>query len=178
MVKITITVDSARIKEQLAKLHSRIKNRQPLTRNIASILHDEIEQNFEEEGRPVKWEQSKRAKKAGGKTLQDSGQLVGSITERSDNDTAIAGTNKAYAAAQNFGIDRDVHVASFIRRMKRRDVYAWDTRKKFSAGIAVVAAHTRRMKLPARPFMVLTDSGVDKIVNAGIKFLNEWVEEY
>ncbi|EIC13727.1 phage-like protein, partial [Kingella kingae PYKK081] len=49
------------------------------------------------------WQQSERAAKDGGKTLQLSGQLAASLTTQSGNDFARIGSNKPYAAIHHIG---------------------------------------------------------------------------
>ena len=79
-------------------------------KNIAGIMADSTEEIFKEEGRP-KWQElsetTKTArKKTGhypGQILQVSGQLALSITTQYDNNSAIIGSNKVYAAIQQLG---------------------------------------------------------------------------
>ncbi len=83
---------------------------EPVMRDIAGILQDAVEQNFEEQGRP-KWESlgaaTLKLKAKRGKTtpkiLQDTGRLAASITARYDADSATVGTNVLYAAIHQFG---------------------------------------------------------------------------
>jgi phage virion morphogenesis protein len=99
---IKITIDDREVKKMLRDLASRVKDRRPLMREIAEIMHDAVMENFEQEGRP-KWKPSKRAQKQGGQTLQDTGSLAASISSRHDNNSAQVGTNKKYAAIHQFG---------------------------------------------------------------------------
>ena len=72
---------------------------------------DAVEQNFEEEGRPIKWSplapstKKQRAKKGTfpGKILQDTGQLTASIQADSDKTTATVSTNDFRAPILHFG---------------------------------------------------------------------------
>ncbi|MEJ5227210.1 phage virion morphogenesis protein [Thermodesulfovibrio sp.] len=99
---IKITVDDSELKQLLNDLVQKVSDRRPLMKNLASIMHNAVEENFEQEGRP-RWKPSQRVKKQGGKTLQDTGSLAASITTRYDNDSAVVGTNKVYAAIHQFG---------------------------------------------------------------------------
>lgn len=99
---IEIKIDDREVKKMFKELAAQLQNRQTLMKKIADIMHDAVEQNFEQEGRP-RWIPSKRATKQGGKTLQDTGQLAASISKYYDNDTAIVGTNKRYAVIHQFG---------------------------------------------------------------------------
>lgn len=96
------------------RLVNQSSNRIPLMRKIGGMMHDDVEQNFESEGRP-KWvdlsprtiKARERKKKWPGKILQVSGQLVNSIQIQVDNDSAIVGTNKVYGPAMEYGNPRN-----------------------------------------------------------------------
>ncbi|HSA05738.1 MAG TPA: phage virion morphogenesis protein [Candidatus Gastranaerophilales bacterium] len=107
---IEIKIDDKEIQQYLQKLISKTENLRPIMKNIAGIMMDSIESNFEAEGRP-KWEGLKpatikqRSKKGyyPGKILQMRGELAASITNSYDSDSAVVGTNKVYAAIHQFG---------------------------------------------------------------------------
>ncbi len=126
---IKIDIDDREVKKELTSLAGRIQNRKPLMRKISGIMHDAVEENFEQEGRP-KWKPSKRVLKQKGKTLQDTGQMAASVSEEYDNDSAQVGTNKKYAAIHQFG---------------------------------GLAGRGRKVNIPARPFLKLTDSDLEEI---------------
>ncbi len=72
--------------------------------SVAVELLSMSEDNFESESwGGQSWQQSKRAAKDGGKTLQLSGQLAASLTTQSGNDFARIGSNKPYAAIHHIG---------------------------------------------------------------------------
>ena len=107
---IEIKLDNKKVEEALLELAQKTYNLRPLMKNIAGIMADSTEENFKEEGRP-KWQElsetTKTArKKTGhypGQILQVSGQLALSITTQYDNNSAIIGSNKVYAAIQQLG---------------------------------------------------------------------------
>ncbi|WP_274571560.1 phage virion morphogenesis protein [Neisseria leonii] len=74
-------------------------NRYLLMRRLSGTMHTAVLTNFRQSGRP-KW---LGLKYRNGKPLIDTGRLRGSITQLSDNDTALVGTNMVYAAVHNFG---------------------------------------------------------------------------
>lgn len=136
---IKIVVDDADVRVLLGRIAGRVHNMSPIMRVIAGDLHDEVEENFEKEGRPTKWQdlaestKKQRAKKGKwpGKILQVSaGGLAPSITPGSNVKAAWASSNKAYSAIQNLG---------------------------------GFAGRGRKVFIPPRPFMVLTDAGLEKI---------------
>ncbi len=120
-------------------------------------MRDAVEENFAQEGRPDKWKPLSRATLESGvktykrkskygkagtitkqsadkltdrKILQKSGQLAASISEKSDSHSAAVGTNKVYAAIQQFGGK---------------------------------AGRGRKVTIPARPFLKLTDQDIEEI---------------
>lgn len=129
---IKIKIEDREVQKALNSLAAKVKDMRPLMQKIAGIMHDAVEENFEQEGRP-KWKPSKRAQKQGGKTLQDKGQLAASISARYDNDSATVGTNKKYAAIHQFGGK---------------------------------AGRERKVNIPARPFLKLTDGDLNEIKEA------------
>ncbi len=74
-------------------------------------MADSTEENFAQEGRPDKWQELaestiKKRTKTGhypGKILQVEGQLTTSVTTYYDNESAIIGSNLAYAAIHQLG---------------------------------------------------------------------------
>lgn len=134
---IEITIDDREVQEMLQDLADRIHNRRPLMQKLAGIMHDAVEENFKQEGRP-QWKPSKRAIRQGGKTLQDTGSLAASISQRYNNNSVIVGTNKKYAAIHQFGGK---------------------------------AGRGRKVTIPPRPFLRLTDSDLQKIKDAITEYL-------
>lgn len=136
---IKIVVDDADVRVLLGRIAGRVQNMSPIMRVIAGDLHDEVEENFEKEGRPSKWQdlaestKKQRAKKGKwpGKILQVSaGGLASSVTPGSNAKSAWASSNKIYSAIQ--------HLGGF-------------------------AGRGHKAFIPPRPFMVLTDAGLEKI---------------
>lgn len=107
---IEIKIDNKKVEKALLEIAQKTSNLRPLMKNIAGIMADSTEENFKEEGRP-KWKdlsaKTKTArKKTGhypGRILQVSGQLAMSIATQYDNESAIIGSNKVYAAIHQLG---------------------------------------------------------------------------
>jgi len=107
---IDIQVDDKEVVSLLKNLSKKVEDMTPVMRIIAGIMHDAVEENFEKEGQP-KWTPLapatiKQREKKGhwpGKILQQSGQLASSISKKATSKSAIVGTNKVYAAIQQFG---------------------------------------------------------------------------
>jgi phage virion morphogenesis protein len=138
---IEIKVDDKEIQQVLKKLIFKTENLRPLMKNIAGIMADSVEENFEQEGRPDKWEKLSpvtiklRSKKGywPGRILQMQGDLAVSITSKYDENSAIVGTNKVYASIHQFGGD---------------------------------AGRNKKVKIPARPYLKLTDEDLTQILKA------------
>lgn len=96
------------VKDMLAKLQQRVENPKPAFAEIGEIVRSSIIKNFQQSGRPEKWQPLATAtikKKRGGagKTLIDTARLMNSITARAHTDKAVIGTNVIYAAIHQFG---------------------------------------------------------------------------
>ena len=108
--QIEIKIDNKEVEKALLEIAQKTSNLRPLMKNIAGIMADSTEENFKVEGRP-KWkdlsEKTKTARrKTGhypGQILQVSGQLAMSITTQYDNESAVIGSNKVYAAIHQLG---------------------------------------------------------------------------
>ena len=109
--QIEIKIDDKELNQVLDRLFEKTSDLRPLMKNIAGIMADSVEENFKQEGRPEKWAELaestiKQRKKKGywpGKVLQMRGELAASITSVYSENSAIVGTNKAYAAIHQFG---------------------------------------------------------------------------
>lgn len=135
---IEIKIDDKQLQQALNRLADKTSDLRPLMQNIAGILEDSVEENFEQEGRP-KWKELakptiKQRRKKGywpGRILQMRGELASSITSSYDSNSAIVGTNKVYAAIHQFGGK---------------------------------AGRNKKVKIPARPYLLLTEIEINKIV--------------
>lgn len=138
---IEIKIDNKAVNEKLLELAKRGENLRPLMKNIAGIFASSTEENFKEEGRPDKWvdlseerkEQRKKIHKWPGQILQVSGQLAASVNTQYDDDSAVIGSNKDYAAIHQLGGK---------------------------------AGRNKKVTIPARPYLKLTDDDYDEILDA------------
>lgn len=151
---IRLEIHDEQFRQGMRDMLGRIVDRRPIMRKIAGIMHDAVEQNFEEEGRP-KWDELrpstiKRREKEGkgsGKILQRSGKLASSVEQHADNDEAAVGTNKVYATTQHFGAKKGQ-----FGKTKRGAPIPWGD-------------------IPARPFMMLGDGDPEKIMAKTMEWL-------
>lgn len=95
----------------MQELVSRGENLRPLMKNIAGIMATATEDNFKDEGRPEKWvdlsettkKQRQKIGKYPGQILQVSGQLASSVSTAYDDNSAVIGSNLAYAPIHQLG---------------------------------------------------------------------------
>lgn len=108
---IEIKIDNKEVLTRLQELASRGENLRPLMKNIAGIMATATEDNSKNEGRPDKWvdlsettkKQRQKIGKYPGQILQVSGQLASSVSTAYDDNSALIGSNLAYAAIHQLG---------------------------------------------------------------------------
>jgi phage gpG-like protein len=129
-----------------------------------------IELNFQEGGRPERWVDlqpgTKEARRKQGTwpgqiLVRSAGGLAASFQGDWDNDQATAGTNKAYAAIQNFGGTTRPHVIK--PRFKRALAFG---------GVVVRQVNHPGSRIPARRFMNLTDQDMQDMLDSAEDFIN------
>jgi phage virion morphogenesis protein len=169
---VRIDIDDAKVRAALAQLLATGADLTPLMAEIAGVMHDAVEENFAQQGRP-RWAALKpstlrrrRLRGKGAKILQDSGRLAASIRQESGRDYAQVGTNVAYARIHHFGgtIERAPHSLRVRHRtdakgnLLRRDgkllIFAKDSHRRARTTWREVRPY--KITLPARPFLSLT----------------------
>ncbi|MCC6195709.1 MAG: phage virion morphogenesis protein [Burkholderiales bacterium] len=148
--EIKIEVDAAQAQAALRRLLEAGEDLTPIMADIAGTMQREVEENFRAQGRPA-WTplapstlRRRRQSGADAKILQHTGQLAASITPSSGRDFAQVATNKIYGPIQHFG--------GTIRRAPR------PSRSKRGG-----TTKGGEIRIPARPFMVLSEAGLEKI---------------
>ena len=148
MISLRIDLSMRRARQMLAGMIRRTRDLGPVRRDFAQHMVESVTLNFLRGGRPRRWIPSRRAELTGGTTLVRTARLMKSISWRVRGNVVLVGTNVAYAAAHQFGVDKQVvqRVRAHLRRTR-------------SGKQVVVRPHTRRvhMRLPARPFLVVQD---------------------
>ena len=182
LIKIALQgVESTRsiIREMIA----RGRNLRPLQWEIAGIIRDEVEQNFQAGGRDPQWPASKRVQEKGGQTLIDKGNLEKSIRTFVERNAAGVGTNLAYAAIHNFGGVIQRYPFSMPVRL-RTDAKGNLLRQSQYNSLAVFArsSHKRaatrwytsngyKISMPQREFMKVSPAGIGEIEAAAAAFI-------
>ncbi|WP_406833574.1 phage virion morphogenesis protein [Morganella morganii] len=160
MYSIKINTDG--FEAALDKLVRGLENREPLMRRLAGMMADAVEENFAQEGRPkwMGWSPSTARRRRGGRILQLSGRLAGSIGSYSDNDSAVVGTNVKYARIHQEGGEIDIPARSqraYYRMGKDGTVGNRFVRKSRSNYSEWHTLPAYKIKMPARPFLQLDD---------------------
>lgn len=158
---LTLTLDRAGFDATISKLLAGVTDFSQVTPVIAELLQDSVRRNFREGGRPEKWPVSKRAEAEGGQTLLKWSTLMSSIVGVGDNDSVRVGTNVAYAAAHNFGVDKQI--TQQVREHVRRITQAFG--KPIEQTAVQVKSHSRKrhLKIPQREFMLVQDEDWEDI---------------
>ncbi len=170
-MEITIKVDDTGVQNLLKVLQSRIQHMQPIMRSIAEIMRDEVEENFAQEGRP-KWKPlrpstiAKREKEGHwpGRILQVRGQLAASITAKATDTQAVVGTNVEYAAVHQFG----GKIGPRIIKPKNKKALFWP-----GAAHPVKSVKHPGATIPARPFLKIPETGMEKIRQKLARYITE-----
>ncbi len=108
-----------------------------------------------------RWKVSIRAASEGGKTLIKSAQLRNSIKSRSDETGFAVGTNVKHAATHQFG-----EPGRTIRARRAKAL-------RFQVGGKWVSKKQVRIRIPARPFLGLSDEDMQEIKATAEEFLQE-----
>lgn len=165
---IKIQIDDNGILIALRQAQARVGNMRPLMAGMATLMLEAVEENFDKETDPetgARWKalaestlRQRRESGRGGKILQVSGQLAGSIQPDYGNTFALVGTNKVYAAAHQLG--------SSPYTIKPR------TKKALAFG-GVVVKSVNHPGLPARKFLGLTKQHAQAIKDSVEKYITQ-----
>lgn len=178
----SIKVDTAAFEAALDKLIRGLENREPLMRRLAGLMADAAEENFAQEGRP-EWmgrSPSTERRRRGGRILHLSGRLAGSIGSYSDNDSAVVGTDVKYARIHQEGGEISMPARSqqtYYRRRKDGTVGNRFVRKSRSNYSETHSVGAHKIKIPARPFLSLTDTDEREIGTVIERYLTQLTGE-
>lgn len=145
---IKIKIDNKAVNEKLLELAKRGENLRPLMKNIAGIFASSTEENFKEEGRPEKWtdlaEITKEKRKKKDKWPGQILQVQGQLA---------SSVNTQYD-------DESVVIGSNLP-------YAAIHQLGGKAG------KNKKVEIPARPYLQLTDDDFDEILYETEKYLKK-----
>ena len=171
-----IRYDIGDFERSLGELIKKLENRAPLMREMAAAMGDAVEENFAQQGRPawMGWSPAYARHRRGGKILQKSGRLAASITQYSTNDEATVGTNVKYARIHQEGGEISIPARSqkaYYRQNKDGSVgnrFVKKSRSNFEQWNTIGAY---KIKMPARPFLHLTEDDVEKMESTAEQYL-------
>lgn len=177
----TITYDIGDFERSLGELINRFEHREPLMREMAAAMGDAVEENFARQGRPdwLGWSPAYARTRKGGKILQRSGRLAKSITQYSTSDEATVGTNVKYARIHQEGGEISIAPRSqraYYRQNKDGSVgnrFVKKSRSNFSQWHTMGAY---KIKMPARPFLHLTEDDVTQMESTAERYLKRIID--
>ena len=150
-------------------------------RMIAEEMRKDIRINFDKERsyEGEKWKKSARAKKDGGKTLQDTGRLYDSFTIYSNNEVARVGTKVKYAKLLNYGAKQgeiwkgEITVKAHYRRIKyRKKNGEWAKKKRR----ILIKSHRRKAMAPWGDINGYHFMGIsNRMIKKGTKILKDYI---
>lgn len=120
---------------------------------LAEGVRDSTLERFKKSRDPSgkRWKTSIRAETEGGKTLIQSAQLRNSIKSKSDATGFAVGTNVKHAATHQFG-----EPGRTIRARRKKAL-------RFQVGGKWVSKKQVRIRIPARPFLGLSDDDMQEL---------------
>lgn len=157
-----------------------ISQRRPLMRNLAAVMHQAVMDNFDTGGRPA-WvplaPATVRYKKEAGRErpLIMNNHLRGGITTYHDNDSALVGSNLPYARIHQEGgiITQPPRTQStYHKRRKDGSVKNRFVKKSQADFEQVHQVDARRITIPARPYLQLTQADKKKICQVVMQYLS------
>ncbi|OXI36910.1 phage virion morphogenesis protein [Burkholderia aenigmatica] len=174
---IEIEIDESRFDAAMARVRALMRDASPITALIAESMMGAVEENFAQQGRPTwlglspKTLKRRREEAGTGKILQRSGRLAASVTPKHDATSARVGTNVVYAAIHQFGGSIQRHpMSGYVRLRKDRNgallrqadhphlaVFAKNGHKRVKV-VKWTRTQGWTIKIPARPFLMLTEA--------------------
>ncbi|MBQ9246459.1 phage virion morphogenesis protein [bacterium] len=145
---IEIEFDNKEVKNRLLQLSEKGKNLRPLMKNIAGVFAYSTEQNFKNEGRPDKWvDLADRTKKQREKIKKYPGQIL-QVTGQ------LATSVNTYYDDNSAMIGSNLDYAAIHQ-------------------LGGKAGRNKKVYIPARPYLTLTDGDYKEILQETEKYFNK-----
>lgn len=184
---ITITVDDAAVAAMVARVKARLADLTPLMDAIGAALLTATQQRFEREagpdGRPwAKLRPRTAAERARAgyvpiNILRRTGMLYQSLTYLPSATAVTVGTNNPYAAIHQFGgeINQAARTQTIYQRFnpKTGDFDPKFVKKRKSTFARDVTIPARTIRIPARPYLGLSDEDRREILAVGEDVLRD-----
>ena len=143
---IKIKIDNNDVERKLLELAQKGKNLRPLMKNIAGIFASATEENFKNEGRPDKWtELSEATKKQRTKQKKWPGQILQASGQ----------------LASSISTQYDDESAIIGSNLDYAAIHQ----------LGGQAGKNKKVEIPARPYLKLTDDNFNEILDATKNFL-------
>ena len=143
---IEIKIDNKNIERKLLELAQKGENLRPLMKNIAGIFASATEENFKNEGRPDKWtELSEATKKQRTKQKKWPGQIL-----------QVSGQ-----LASSISTQYDDESAIIGSNLDYAAIHQ----------LGGQAGKNKKVEIPARPYLKLTDDNFNEILDATEQYL-------
>lgn len=143
---IEIKLDNKEIENKLLDLAKRGENLRPLMKNIAGIFAYSTEENFKNEGRPDKWQDLSEVTK---KKRKEKNRWPGQILQV---EGLLASSVTTYYDDESAVIGSNSDYAAIHQ-------------------LGGDAGKGKKVKIPARPYIKITDSEQQEILDETIKYL-------
>ena len=145
---IEIKIDNKDVERKLLELAQKGENLRPLMKNIAGIFASATEENFKNEGRPDKWtELSEATKKQRTKQKKWPGQIL-----------QVSGQ-----LASSISTQYDDESAVIGSNLDYAAIHQ----------LGGQAGKNKKVEIPARPYLKLTEDDFDEILQETVKFLQD-----
>ena len=138
---IEIKIDSKEVEHKLQELAKRTSDLKPLMKNIAGIFASAAEDNFAEEGIPNKWQDLSKVTK---KLREKKGKWPGQILQVTGQ---LASSVNTYYDNDSAVIGSNLEYATIHQ-------------------LGGQAGRNKKVTIPARPYLKLTDEDFDEIIEA------------
>lgn len=181
MASIGVIFDEAKLLRDLQSITKSVQDLTTPMKAVGEYLTNQTRDRFDSQTAPdgTPWQPLSANYKARKKRNQDriltlSAILRRSIHYRAQRREVVVGTDRIYGAVHQMGFSGIVDVRAFRRENKRNDVYANadGKRRKIASGVGFVRAHTRFMRMPARPYIGLSNQDYNEIP----RIFTRWLE--
>lgn len=145
-ITFKLQVDTTASQEHLAGIRARAADLRPAMRYMGRAGVEQTRRRFQA-GRGPDGAAWKKSNKPSGQTLIEKGLLLRSLHATEPQNGAVEwGSNREYARVHQLGFNGQVAVPSHVRRFSH--IFG-----RPAKGVSTVRAHSRRMKMPARPYL-------------------------
>lgn len=153
-----VSIDDRDLMRKLGQLEKKASGLRPVLKNIGEYKVEATQGLFDKQQDPqgVAWaalSDRYKKKKKGPKILTETRRLRDSIIYSVRNGGLRIGTPVVYAAPHQFGIDKVVVISTHQRKGKANIPRSMNFPSWAQVRAKSIGAHTRNLKIPARPYL-------------------------